>query len=962
MNVRKTTDRLLAGTILAGASVLGLAGPAMAQDSSADSEIVVTGSRIPRANLTAPTQVTTLTAENLELSGLTNAADILRSVPSFGVSGISSGNSNFFTTSGGINTLELRNLDEDRTLILVNGRRYVSGVPGTSAVDINTIPVEMLDRIEVITGGASAIYGSDALAGVVNFILKDDFEGLTANYQYGESEEGDDVEHRIGITAGGNFANDRGNAVLSVTYAQNDGVLSRNRSDTAVDNGASCVFGPSVGNINACQTSTVPVFSSFSEYGRFFVPSTGASFTVSQGAGPTGTVVPWSTAQFGFNRNAFRRYTVPVERFLVSGIASYDINPSVEAFLETTFAHTETQTELEPFPHSNSDLNIGGIDVNNPFVPAAIRNAVLAAGDTQIEYFRRMTEVGQRGAGARRNTYRVLGGLRGDLDTAPISWETYYFFSRTEDAQQGGGQIIVANMRNALNAVDGDGDPNTFDPVCADPVAVIEGCVPINIFGLGSISQAAADYVRAPTSRQQLAQQEMIGANIGGEAFQLPAGPFQFSLGAEWRRERAEDVPDVLTQRGQNAGNAEAPTFGGYSVGEFFGEIEVPLLKDLALVHDLSFGAAYRYSDYSTIGDTEAYTARLSYSPIEPIRFRAQYARAVRAPNITELYAPGGENFATVTDPCNGVTAASTGQIAQNCLSVPEIAARVAAVGSFTLTQTEIQGTGGFTGSGNQNLSSETSDSYTYGVVLDHNFGAAGALTFSVDYFKIEIEDTITTVARQDAVDLCFDVPTGSFPNQFCQLLVRDTTGAAFQLGELTEVNNGFVNEGTVTTEGVDVSALWSFSLADWFGSVPGDMAIRANYTHLLDFTETQFGQVIDRTGEVGYSEDEWQAALLYTVGPLTFQWETTYIGDAVPNKRNPLFVFNVGEYTAHDLQVKYDVNDVANIYFGVDNIFDEEAPLILPGVTGNTTGTNTNASVYDNIGRGYYAGVRMRF
>jgi outer membrane receptor protein involved in Fe transport len=944
---------LLTGAAVAGAATV----PAHAADETI-SEVIVTGSRIPRANLTAPTAVTTIDAEVIRQSGLNNVADILRAVPSFGVSALSSSNSNFLTTSAGINTLQLRNLDEARTLVLVNGRRYVSGVPGEASVDFNTIPIALVDRVEIITGGASAIYGSDALAGVINLILKKDFKGVDFGYQFGEADAGGNIENRVTFTAGSDFADGRGNAVVSATFNQNKGLWSRDRANTRIDDLALC---RSPGRTKEdCQTENEPVFSSFAEGGRFFVPSTGQSFGIAGGTGATATVAPWSTTDFGFNRQAFRRYTVPTERYLVSTLLDYELTPNVKTFVEGTFAQTRTASEIEPFPHSNSDLNIAGIPIDNPFIPAAIRDAVLAAGDTDVEYFRRTTELGNRGAESTRNTYRFVTGLEGDIQNA-YRWETYYAFGRMDDAQQGGGQVNVLNMREALNVVL---DPDSGDYVCANDYARAEGCVPINLFGKGSISPEAAAYVRAPTSRQMSTQQEVFGADIGGPLFELPAGPMSFAFGGEWRRERSKDIPDVLTQAGLNAGNAEAPTVGGFDVAEGFVELEVPLLKDLPLVYDLSIGAAYRYSDYSTVGNTNAYAGRVSWSPIEPLRFRAQYARAVRAPNIGELFAPGGENFESVSDPCGGVTATTEGVTAQNCRSVPAIAARIAATGVFALSQTEIQGTGGFTSKGNPLLDVETSDSWSFGLVLDSNLGNAGDMTVSVDYFQISIDDLIDTVDRQTAADFCYNAT--NFPNQFCPFLTRDTDGPAFQLGELTEVNSGFVNEGTLDTEGIDLSVLWRRDL--WAGQA----AVRLNYTYLIDFTETKFGAEDNLVGETGYARNRAQTAFVYSIGPWMGSWEWNFISNSVPDKSNELFNFSVGSYNTHDFQLSYDFGqsgmlsktpfEGTRVYLGINNVFDEDAPIILSGVPGNTTGTDTDADVYDPVGRTWYAGLNVSF
>ena len=938
--------------------------PALAQEAATEdlAEIVVTGSRIPRANLTAPTAVTTIDAEVINQSGLINVADILRAVPSFGVSALSSANSNFLTTSSGVNTLQLRNLEEDRTLVLVNGRRYVSGLSGSAAVDFNTIPTELIERVEIITGGASAIYGSDALAGVINVILRDDFEGVKFGYQYGEADAGGEIENRFNFTAGGDFADGRGNAVVQATYTDQKGLLSRQRANTAIDDTAECAL---TGEPGTCQNSISPTFSSYSEYGSFFVPSTGQDFTVSQGTGATGTVVPFfdNFDQFGFNRSFFRRYTVPTERYLVSTLLDYDVSQGVNAFVEATFAQTRTESEFEPFATSESDLGIAGIPVDNPFVPQEIRDAVLAAGDDVIQYRRRMTEVGERGASSTRDTYRFLVGLEGDV-AEKYNWQTYFGYGRMDDAQQGGGQINVASMREALNVVD-DGAGNL---VCANPVAVAEGCAPINLFGLGSISPEAADYVRAPTSRQQYTEQQLFGAEFGGALFDMPAGPLSFAVGLEYRDEKSSDIPDVLTQRGLNAGNAEAPTIGGYDVGEAFVEFDVPLLADMTGVHELSVGAAYRYSDYSTVGTTDAYTGRISYAPIESLRFRAQYARAVRAPNIGELFAPGGENFASVADPCNGITAATTGNIAENCRSIQAIADRIAATGSFTLDLNEIQNVGGFTGVGNADLEAEDSDSYTFGVVFNHGFERAGDMTVSVDYFSIEIDNLIDTVDRQTTVDNCFDVAPAQFgTNQFCPFLTRDTDGPAFQLGELTEVNNGFVNEGTLETEGVDLSMFWNWDL-----EAAGQLGVRMNYTYLMDFTETKFGQEDELVGDTGFARNKGQLGLVYGIGPWDATWEWTHIADSKVISSSPLFNFDVGAYDVHDIQVAYDFANSgmsdnailggARVYLGSNNVFDEDAPTILEGVPGNSTGTDTDANVYNPIGRTWYMGLSFTF
>jgi hypothetical protein len=268
-------------------------------------------------------------------------------------------------------------------------------------------------------------------------------------------------------------------------------------------------------------------------------------------------------------------------------------------------------------------------------------------------------------------------------------------------------------------------------------------------------------------------------------------------------------------------------------------------------------------------------------------------------------------------------------------------------------------------------LDVETADTWSYGVVFNDDVGSVGDLTVSVDYFKIEIDDLIDIIDRQTALDFCFDASPSSFPNSFCGNLTRDTTGPAFQLGELEEVNSGFINEGKLETEGVDVSLLLNSTLSDWVEAIPGVASFRMNYTYLIDFTETKFDVEDDLVGETAYAENEAQAAVVYTLGPWNFTWEWTYVDDSVPDNSSDLFNFDVGDYQVHDFQVSFTFADSgwlqgtlaegARVYFGLNNAFDEDAPTILSGVPGNTTGTDTDADVYDPIGRTWYAGLNIK-
>ncbi len=978
--------------LFVSASAVALLSIASAANAQATSEtVIVTGSRIPvSANIQAPTAVTTLSSESLQISGTVNVADTLRNVPSFGVSGYTPTSTNFATQGAGISTVNLRNLGEQRTLVLVNGRRYVPGVISAAAVDFNTIPTDMIDRVEVITGGASAIYGSDALAGVVNVILKQDFEGITGNVQYGRSDYGDDITYKLSSTIGGNFGNGKGNAASNIAWSRNEGVMSANRPGLGLDNSVNgdC-DSDTPEHLHLCFVPNVGTFSSYSAYGYFSTPSGKQAYTVPNGTGSAGSIAPYSTAAYGFNRQAYRAVEVPVDRLLLASQAHYNFSENLQVYTEATFASTEATSASEPFAFdSKTNLGMGannvplGISIDNPFVPADLRNSAIAAGDTQINFRRRMVELGQRTYTARRDLYHVVVGAKGTL-LNDYKWDAYFDWGHTLDTQHGTGQVNVPNMREALNAkvatasdvaqgakIAGQ-SAHAGDIICASAYSWSEGCSPLNVFGLSAISKGAAGYINAPQSRIDDIDEQVIGASISGPVphLELPGGKVQAVVGFEYRREYASDIPDVLTQSGLNAGNKEPATIGSYHVLEFFTEVEAPILTDRFLAKELSVGGAWRWSQYNTQGITNAYTGRISWAPIEELRFRGQYAHAVRAPNVNELYAPGGEDFAQVTDPCNKITATTPGVQADHCRSVPAIAARIAATGSFTLDLAEQQGTGGFSRKGNLGLRPEQSDTWSLGAVWQRGITGIGQFTLSADWYKIKISRFISAPDRQTVLAQCYN--GAAFPNNFCGLVVRDTGGPAFQQGELTKINTQYANSGWAKTSGLDVSLTYQTDLNDFVNASSigledaGQLAWHSTWAWLQEWNQETFGQITPRKGSVGFPNHRIQTAFLYQNGPLNVQWQMNIISSARISgdpATQPFYTTRAGAYWTHDLSLSYDITENVQGYLGINNLFDLKAPNILSGVPGNVTGTNTAADVYDAIGRRYFFGARVHF
>lgn len=1033
MNGYSWKYRLLASSVFAGLVSAAIGTPALAQETveeanstagaaaeaaeevSRQETILVTGSRIGQSNFSAATPVAVFNSEQIDLTGAVNTAELLRTLPATGVSGFTSTNSNFFTQGSGVNTVELRNLSEDRTLVLVNGRRFVAGVPGTNAVDFNSIPTEFIERVDVVTGGASSIYGSDALAGVVNVILKDDFDGMVASYQGGISDYEDDETHKLSLTFGTDFAEGRGNALASISYSTEGGVFARDRGEQNrdVDGFSNAFFG-----LDNWQESQIPFYSSFSERGRIQIPGVDDDFVFDE---RTGEVRPFQSADEngdpvdGFNRQGFRAIAVPTERLLFSSVVNYEANRYANFFFEGTYASTDTQSELEPFPLSSEDIfgdNLAqlvdtdgdgvedagrfGIPILNPFVPEGIRAQArlgadldgdgvqdIADEDLVVGFARRTTELAQRGADNLRQTARAVIGMEGDVyDTDTWTYEVSLNLGRTTQAQRSTGQINVVNFRNALNVTEQDGEL-----VCADEIARLQGCVPINIFGKGSISPEAAAYTRAPASLDAEVTQVVANAFVTGEIgldSPMAEEPVKTVIGAEYRSERSEVVPDALSQVGLNAGNISPVVRGDFQVAEAFAELEVPLIQGRQYAEDLTVNLSARASDYTTVGQTFAWATNVQYSPVESLRFRAQYAEAVRAPNISELFQPLSETFEGGDDPCRGATlsggqpaflntandatsgvdASTVGSpTAQACLADPLVAARVDRDGAFVPSQAEDQGIGGFNG-GNENLAEETAQTITVGAVVTPRSGNEwlDRLALSIDYYNIEIEDAITTIARQVSLDQCYEESGGTYDpsSVFCENVVRYDSGPF--LGAVNELNAIQQNIATIKTAGVDVQASYTLPFNDVFTNTDyplGELTGSLNYGYIDTYEREDFpgAEPQEFAGSSGFFEHEYLLGLVYRNGGLTVAYDINWLDEA--GLDTPDDELRVPSATFQDIQVRYGFDMGLELVAGVDNIADE---FIRYGGGFDDTGTYTDAAIYDAIGRRYYAGFRFEF
>jgi outer membrane receptor protein involved in Fe transport len=1000
LNLRQ---RLLASTLLLGSPAYaqqeqlpgnvpegGVEEGAEPVQAEAGGDIVVTGTRIASPNITAVQPVQVVNDEAIDISGATNVQEVLLENPAFGTPTLSRTNSAFLTSGTGVATVDLRDLGADRTLVLINGRRVVAGLPGSATVDLNIIPTQFVQRIDVLTGGASSVYGSDAVAGVVNFIYRTDFEGILAEGQYGITERGDDRRYQASVTAGVNSADDRGNIMLHVGYTNEGGLLSRKRRNTQIDDIDEFQF---TGDPADYGTPREPFFSSFPPQGRFNAGGTNFTFSPTNQLQPcfttNGTVCGGGrgVGPNGFNRQAFRTIAVPVERYLLAARGNYELTDGIRFIAEATFSKTNSEREIEPFPLSSDDIFpatgglvpietfVNGRAVLNPFVPGPIAAAARdedGDGLRDISFARRLSEFGTRSGSTTRNVYRFVVGLEGDLFEDKFDWDVTYNYGSTSENQTSNGQVNVLNFANALRAIPDVNDANNNgrrdDVICASADARAQGCVPINIFGFGSVSQQAVQYIQAEQTFQTDIEQQVVQANLRGSLIELPAGPLAIAVGAEYRKESSVENNDALTNAGLNAGNAIPDTAGDFDVKEAYAEINIPILADRPFFHALNLRAAGRISDYSTVGTVYSYSAGADFAPIPDIRFRGTYARAVRAPNIGELFTGPSQTFPTgLQDPCVNIGPTGGGALGDRCRAAPGVLANILANGVFTINQSDLQGISGFN-SGNPNLEEEKSDSYTAGVVINPtSITALRGLVLSVDYFNIKVDDAIVAPPRQFILNQCFQGGV----QQFCDLIQRRATATAVNSpGSLEFINAPLFNGGELKVEGIDTVLTYTTPLDRLGINMPGRLFGRVSYTHYFEgfITPVPGADRDPFVGEIGTSDDRFTATLGYSNDTFRLSFTGTYIGPAFEDN-NFLAQFGLEPDAVRipaqfylDTQVSFNATERFEFYLGADNLLNNDAPNILSGSPFNVTGTDTAADVYDVFGRRFYVGARLRF
>jgi iron complex outermembrane receptor protein len=898
--------------------------------------IEVTGSRIRRADVEGANPVSVMTAIDIEKFGITSIGDVLQSIPSAG----SAINTNSNNGGNGSTTLNIRGVGSNRTLVLINGRRLATTLGGS--VDLNNIPSSIIERIEVLKDGASAVYGSDAVAGVVNIITRKDFEGVHASAYKGQYDEGDGVKESYDLGFG--VSGDKGNVYFNVSYVKEEATFAGDRDISSVP-----VFGTDEGYSGSSGTP-LGRFMFFDEDGGFNNNTTDGS----------GNLAPWVEPSSRFNYAPFNYLSTPQERVNLYTQANYELSDNIRVNAEVMYGNRKSSQALAPTPlFFGSAFGDTGFTIsqNNPWNPTGIELTTDSAIGTPGNLYlvgRRMFEAGFRQFNQDVDHFQFNGGLEGEFELGDRAfyWDASYVYSRTQQNSITDGLLNMDRVKNAI------GDPAD----CSAP------CTPLNLFGgstgigEGTITQEMLDYVSF--TAQDALESELKGysLNLSGDLFALPAGMSGFATGWEKRWVSGADQPDALIAAGITSGNARQPTEGKYSVEELFLELAIPLVADAPMMQSVDLELAVRYSDYSNFGDTTNSKIGLKWRVNDELLFRGTWSEAFRAPSISELFLGNSDSYPALNDPCNG-----GGNGAPGCAGVPA---------GYQQANSQIRITVG----GNKNLEPEEAETFTYGLVYSPEWAEGLSLTF--DVFDIEIAHAVSSTGAQKILDTC--ATTGT---TFCSLVER-TSG-----GSVSDLFNGLVNLGGQTTSGFDTEIDYNFETEF------GDFNIGMDLTYVdersiidvdpetnTSVTENLAGRAFDRDVvprirsniNVSWNKDDWSANYL-----------VRYIGKTVENCEfgddsdsadvlyedklcsNPgVSVFDTdgdleskestNELKAmayHDVSVTYFISDDIKVSAGVNNLWDTN-----PRTSYSTFANSFDPSMYEIPGRFPYVRISTKF
>ena len=971
---------LALGLTLASSPAFAQAAAPQPADEAPAKDIVVTGSRITNPNLTSVSPVTVVTAAEIKNQGVTRVEDLLNSLPQvFANEGSTDSNG-----ASGIATVDLRDLGPVRTLVLINGRRLGNGDPTDPVADLNFIPGSLIQRVDVLTGGASATYGSDALAGVVNFILKKDFEGVELDSQYSFYNHTNDFHStnydaalgrrgyqpprgnttggatkNVSLTMGAGFDDGRGHVTAYAGWRQVNAVTQGDRDFSYCAYTAS-----SSGSCGGSSTSVNGRFRKTRNVGTgstaVYAP-TGPSFTLDPATnGTTRAFRTYSSARDGFNFNPYNYFQRPDERYTLGAFADYEINDNFKPYLEVMFMDDHTRAQIAPSgAFFGTDFKI---NCDNPLMSAAQQTSLCgaAAGTSTLQSVyvgRRNVEGAGRVDDLRHVDYRVVVGMKGDIGDA-WNYDVYGQLWRAELTEVYENDFSRRKINNALNVV---ADPVSGAPVCAAKLNGTDAtCVPWNIFTIGGVSQAAASYLATPGFRQGQSTEYVASAVLSGDlgkyGIQSPAADdgFQIALGAEYRKERTELKNDIEFSTGDLAG--QGTPFGvrdinaGYDVKELFVEGVMPLVTGKPGIETLGVTAAYRHSSYSLVGSTDTYKVQVEYAPIKQVRFRAGYNRAVRAPNNLELFSTPNVGLFAGRDPCAG--AAPTATLAA-CQRTGVTAAQYGLIDSNPANQYD-QLT-----SGNGALTPEIGKTWTVGAVIS----PFRNLNFTVDGYDIKVDKEVSSYGANFILTQCI---AGTNTTTFCPLVQRAPGSGSLWYGG-GYVVNGTLNLGQVHTRGIDVTALYKMELGS-ASSLTFDLV--GTYLDKFDTTRIAGGTVDHCAGFFGARAcgtplPKWRSKLRVTYAlsnGLSFSGAWRYFhgvtNDDLANV--PAEVAKIPAVSYFDLSMSARIGEHYTFRIGAQNLLDKTPPFLDGNYSNN--GSNTYAQVYDSLGRYVYAAVQLNF
>jgi iron complex outermembrane receptor protein len=945
---------------------------ALAQEETADGaeksveRVSVIGSRIRRADFAANAPVASISAEQFELNATFNTEQLLNQLPQI-IPGLDRTSNN---PGDGTASIDLRGLGSNRTLVLVNGRRAVPTGRG-GVVDINSIPTALIKNVEILTGGASAVYGSDAVAGVVNFELKNDFEGVQISSGYKESFEGDAGLFNVDFTLGGNFDDGKGNVVFNMSFTDRADVFQGDRdfSENALFDIRPDGLPPS--GLEPGGSTGVPATAIFNGAFSAFSPDSQAIIF-----GQDGSIRPFIGTGAGndnYNYAPVNYFQLPQERHQATVLGTYEVSNNLELYGQVMFSESRVPSQLAPTPiFEGTNFTLDG----NPFITPgaqqilsdALGNDVDTDGDGIADEFtggllrRRLEEIGPRRSEDAFTNYQFSVGARGNIADSDWFYDVFYQTGKSANANAQLGNINRGRFNQALLLETDDAGQVVLDangaPSCADTGSngSTSACVPLNIFGEGNITQAAGDFLTTAVSSTALFEQKIWGASVTGDTsqwFELQGGAVGVAVGYENRNEAFEFLPSQDLAASTIAGfNGAPPIQGGFSVASYFVEVDLPILDGVKFADKLDLQLAYRSEDYSTSGTVDAFKISGSWAPVDNFRIRAGFNTAVRAPNIGELFAPRGEGFPSAADPCagNGPAALQTPETRAICLAtgVPENAVFGNGINPASGQVRSLAG-------GNPNLVPEEAETLTLGFVYE----VSEDLTVAVDYFDIQIDDAVAPFGggTSNVLATCYDpsLAGSGVGGQFCNSVNR------FADGSIDFVEGADQNVGSINQTGYDIIVGYNIEA---FG---GDIALDylGTFTDQQDTLPFEGGQLIECAGNFGNNcgqpipEYKHRATINYSADEFTLQLAWRHVGRVNDDDdTRAYFVESIGGFNYFEAAGTYFISDNYRVTAGIENLFDKAPPVLGE----NDQQGNTWPATYDVFGRTGFVNFTAEF